>query len=483
MQPILEQSVWQLRQAMEQGALTARQITETYLARIAQREPEVGAYIRVTGERAIAQAEAVDRARRAGEALPPLAGIPMGVKDNICTKGVQTTCASKMLANFVPPYSATVMDRLDRAVVLGKLNMDVLAMGSTTENSAFGPTRNPCDLTRVPGGSSGGAAAAVAAQEAAFALGSDTGGSIRQPAAFCGVVGMKPTYGAVSRYGLIAFASSLDQIGPVTGDVRDNALVLSSLVGRDPKDATSLDHRQPDFTREIEGGVRGMRIALPKEYFSEGLAPDVAQAVHQAAATYERLGATVEQVSLPSLRHALPAYYVISSAEASSNLARFDGVRYGHRAPGARDIDALYLDSRSQGFGPEAQRRILLGSFVLSAGYYDAYYKKALQVRTLVRRDFDRVLAEHDCILAPVAPTTAYALGEKVDDPVQMYLGDVYTVPVNIAGAPALSLPCGIDREGLPIGMQLIGKPFDEALLYRAGYAFEQSWKGGRSHA
>lgn len=483
MQPIIEQSVWQLRQAMEQGALTARQITEAYLARIAEREPQIGAYIKVTGERALAQADAVDRARRAGEALPPLAGIPMGVKDNICTQGVETTCASKMLARFVPPYSATVMDRLDRAVVLGKLNMDEFAMGSTTENSAFGPTRNPRNLARVPGGSSGGAAAAVAAREAAFTLGSDTGGSIRQPAAFCGVVGMKPTYGAVSRYGLIAFASSLDQIGPVTGDVRDNALVLSSLVGRDSRDATSLEHDWPDFTQGIDGGVRGMRIALPREYFSEGLDPDTAQAIRQAAAAYERLGAAVEEVSLPSLRHALPAYYVISSAEASSNLARFDGVRYGYRAPDARDIDALYLDSRSQGFGPEVQRRILLGSFVLSAGYYDAYYKKALQVRTLVRRDFDRVLGAHDCILAPVAPTTAYALGEKADDPVQMYLGDVYTVPVNIAGAPALSLPCGTDREGLPIGMQLIGRPFGEALLYRAGYAFEQSRRGGSCHA
>ena len=359
--------------------------------------------------------------------------------------------------------------------MLGKLNMDEFAMGSTTESSYFHPTRNPVDTTRVPGGSSGGSAAAVAAGEAAFALGSDTGGSIRQPAAFCGVVGMKPTYGSVSRYGLIAFASSLDQIGPITRNVTDNALVLESLVGRDPRDATSVDCRDSRFAQRLDEGIHGLSMALPMDFLGDGVEPAVRQAVLDAAQRYARLGAEIVEVSLPILRHALPAYYVMSSAEASSNLARFDGVRYGHRAEEYRSMEELYCASRSEGFGAEVKRRILLGTFALSAGYYDAYYKKALQVRTLIIREFNRIFDRCPVILSPVAPTTAYRLGEKLDDPLQMYMGDIFTVPANIAGLPAMSLPCGYDGDGLPIGLGLLGRPFDEATLYRAAFALEQT--------
>ena len=475
---IVEMSALALARALTAREISAEEAAQAYLERIDQREPEVGAYLTLCGEAALAQARRVDERRAAGERLSPLAGVPMAVKDNICTKGLRTTCASRMLEHFVPPYDATVMERLGAdAVLLGKLNMDEFAMGSTTENSYYHPTRNPVNPERVPGGSSGGAAAAVGAGEAAYALGSDTGGSIRQPAAFCGVVGMKPTYGAVSRYGLIAFASSLDQIGPLTRTVADNAAVLEAIAGHDPRDGTSLQ-RSWRFTQGLDQGVEGLTVALPREYFGEGLAPAVREAVLAAARQYEALGARVEEVSLPSLQHALPAYYVLSSAEASSNLARFDGVKYGFRAEEYGDVDSLYKRTRSQGFGKEVKRRIMLGCFALSAGYYDAYYKKALQVRTLVRRDLDAIFQHCDLILSPVAPTTAYRLGEKVASPLEMYLGDIYTVPVNIAGVPALSLPCGRDGEGLPVGMQLIGPPFAEATLYRAGAAFEAA-KGG----
>ncbi len=379
-----------------------------------------------------------------------------------------------MLENFVPPYDATVMEKLSGIAMLGKLNMDEFAMGSSTENSFYQITHNPRDLSRVPGGSSGGSAAAVAAGEAAFALGSDTGGSIRQPAAFCGVVGLKPTYGVVSRFGLIAFASSLDQIGTLTRDVRDAALLLNAIAGHDPKDATSVKREYSDFGAQIGREIRGMRVALPKEYFGEGLHPEVKEAVLAAAKKLEGQGAEIVETSMPSLEHALAAYYVISCAEASSNLARFDGVKYGFRAEGYENINELYDKSRSEGFGREVKRRILLGSFVLSAGYYDAYYKKAMQVRTLVKRDFDRILSENDLILSPVAPTTAYKIGEKIDDPLTMYMGDAYTVPVNIAGLPAVSLPCGTDGAGLPVGAQLIGKPFSEAEILRAAYVLEK---------
>lgn len=471
-----ELTVKQLAQALDRKEVSAREAAEAYLRAIEEKDAAVGAYLTVTRELALKRADLVDEKRARGEKLPALAGVPCGIKDNICTKGTTTTCASKMLENFVPPYDAAVMEKLQgqEAVMLGKLNMDEFAMGSSTENSYYKVTHNPRNLGCVPGGSSGGSAAAVAAGEAAFALGSDTGGSIRQPAAFCGVVGMKPTYGLVSRYGLVAFASSLDQIGPLTKDVYDNAMVLETICGHDGRDSTSLPDSKLDLLGNIEGGVKGMRFALPKEYFSEALNPEIAAAIRAAAHRLETLGAQVDEVSIRELEYALPAYYVISSAEASSNLARFDGVKYGFRAQNVKEIHDLYKETRTQGFGPEVKRRIMLGSFVLSAGYYDAYYKKALQVRTLLKNAFDQVFAGYDAILAPVAPTTAYRIGEKTKDPLEMYLGDVYTVPVNIAGLPALSLPCGTDSQGLPIGMQLIGKAYSEPTLYRAGFAFEQ---------
>lgn len=474
MKEICKMTATALKTAMEAGELSSREATEAYLAAIEEKERNIGAYLTITTETALAQADAADARRRAGGSLSSLDGIPGAIKDNICTKNVRTTCASRMLENFVPPYDATVMERLSGVTMLGKLNMDEFAMGSSTENSFYQITHNPRDLSRVPGGSSGGSAAAVAAEEAAFALGSDTGGSIRQPAAFCGVVGLKPTYGVVSRFGLIAFASSLDQIGTLTRDVRDAALLLNVIAGHDPKDATSVKREYDDFGAQIGREIRGMRVALPKEYFGEGLHPEVKEAVLAAAKKLEGQGAEIVEASMPSLEHALAAYYVISCAEASSNLARFDGVKYGFRAKDYENINELYDKSRSEGFGREVKRRILLGSFVLSAGYYDAYYKKAMQVRTLVKRDFDRILLENDLILSPVAPTTAYKIGEKIDDPLTMYMGDAYTVPVNIAGLPAVSLPCGTDSAGLPIGAQLIGKPFGEAEILRAAYVLEK---------
>ncbi len=476
-QEITGLSLRELSAALQGRAVSSVEATGAYLAAIRQKEPSVGAYLSVLEGAAMQKAASIDDRRIKGEALPPLAGVPIGLKDNICTKGFKTTCASKMLENFVPPYDAHVAQLLDEAgtVLLGKLNMDEFAMGSSTENSYFQVTHNPRDLSRVPGGSSGGSAAAVAAGEAAFTLGSDTGGSIRQPAAFCGVVGMKPTYGTVSRYGLVAFASSLDQIGPLTRDVRDNALVMDCIAGHDKRDTTSLPMEKLNYSAEIGKDIRGMKIALPKEFFGEGLADDVKEGILTAAKQFRALGAEVLEVSMPTLAHALPAYYIISSAEASSNLARFDGIRYGYRAAEYDDITQLYKKSRSEGFGAEVKRRIMLGTFALSSGYYDAYYKKALQVRTLIRQDYDRIFADCDCILSPVAPTTAYKLGEKTADPLSMYLGDIYTVPVNIAGLPALSMPCGVSPEGLPIGMQLIGKAFSEPVLYRIGRAYERT--------
>ncbi|MCI8611632.1 MAG: Asp-tRNA(Asn)/Glu-tRNA(Gln) amidotransferase subunit GatA [Clostridiales bacterium] len=475
MKELINKSVYAHARSLEKKEYSAVELTKAYLDTISQREQDVHAYISTNAEYALEQAKAADKRIAAGEATA-LTGIPAGIKDNICTKGIATTCASKMLADYVPPYDAHVIQRLQDAgyVLLGKLNMDEFAMGSTTENSAMGITRNPCDTTRVPGGSSGGSAAAVAAGEAAYTLGSDTGGSIRQPAAFCGVVGMKPTYGRVSRYGLVAFASSLDQIGPLTRDVRDNALVLSTIAGHDKRDATSADRAVEDYLAGIQAGVAGMRIGLPEEFFGDGISADVKQAVLAAADTLEGMGAVLVQVKMPSLDHALAAYYVISSAEASSNLARFDGVRYGYRAADFSDMDTLYQNSRSEGFGAEVKRRIMLGTFALSSGYYDAYYKKALQVRSLVRADFDAAFEKCDCILSPVAPTVAYKIGEKTSDPLEMYLGDAYSVPVNIAGLPALSMPCGTGEGGMPVGMQLIGPALSEAMLYRVGYAFER---------
>lgn len=474
---LIKLPLYTLSRKLASGELSSREATAAYLQAIKEKEPSIGAYLTVLEESAMKKAAEVDEKRAAGKTLSPLAGVPAGIKDNICTKGVRTTCASKMLENFVSPYNAGVIERLEEAdaVLLGKLNMDEFAMGSSTENSFFKVTHNPRDLSRVPGGSSGGSAAAVAANEAAFALGSDTGGSIRQPAAFCGVVGMKPTYGTVSRYGLVAFASSLDQIGPLTRTVRDSAMVMDAIAGHDRRDSTSIKMNAVSYGEKIGRSIRGMKIALPEEFFGEGLSNEVRNGIEEAALQFQALGAEIVSVSMPTLSHALPAYYIISSAEASSNLARFDGVRYGYRAADYDDITSLYKRTRSEGFGAEVKRRIMLGTFALSSGYYDAYYKKALQVRTLIVNDYNRIFEKCDFILSPVAPTTAYKIGEKTADPLSMYLGDIYTVPVNIAGLPSLSMPCADAPDGLPIGMQLIGRPFSEPELYRAGYAYEKT--------
>lgn len=466
-------SLCQMQAALTRRELSSLELTRACLTAMAQQEPTLKAFLTPCPERAEAEARRVDDARARGETLPPLAGIPMALKDNICVRGLPTTCASRMLEHYMPAYDATAYLRLRSCPLLGKTNMDEFGMGSTTENSAFHPTRNPLDHQRVPGGSSGGSAACVAAGEAPFSLGSDTGGSIRQPAAFCGVVGMKPTYGRVSRYGLVAFASSLDQIGPLTRTVADNALVMDALAGHDVHDATSLPQAPPSMGCDLSRGVQGLRLGLPREFFAEGLSPSVRSQVLRAAQLLEAAGAVVEEVSLPSLTYALPAYYLISSAEASSNLARFDGVRYGRRAPDCDDLDALYVRSRSEGFGPEVKRRILLGTYILSADAYASYYKKALQVRTLILRDFAQAFSRCDALLGPVTPATAYQLGEKSASPLEMYLGDVYTVPISLAGLPALSMPCGTDAAGLPIGIQLIGAACAEPMLYRIGAALE----------
>lgn len=473
---IVDMSVKELSEALGKSEISSLEATDAYLKQIEEKDDQIGAYLTVTAEKARQKAKETDAKRAAGEKLSLLAGIPAAIKDNICTDGILTTCASKMLLNFIPPYNATVIEKLSEAdyVLLGKLNMDEFAMGSTTENSYYKKTRNPVDISCVPGGSSGGSAAAVAANEAAYALGSDTGGSIRQPASFCGVVGMKPTYGAVSRYGLIAFASSLDQIGPLTKNVEDNAIIFDAICGYDRRDATSANREYRSASDGIASGVGGMKIGIAKQFFGEGLDKEVKTAVEAAVKKYESLGAVITEVSIPSLDHALAAYYVISSAEASSNLARFDGIRYGYRASEYEDIDQLYKNTRSEGFGDEVKRRIMLGTFALSSGYYDAYYKKALQVRSLVKSDFETAFTGCDFILSPTAPSAAYKIGEKSSDPLQMYLGDVYTVPVNIAGLPAISLPCGKTSSGLPVGMQLIGPHFSENVLYRAAYAFEK---------
>jgi len=477
---LTELTVKQLSQGLEKGEFSSLDITKAYLDSISKEDKTIDAYISVTAEKAVSGAKAYD----SGEVrTSKLSGIPCAIKDNICTNGIKTTCASKILADFIPCYDASVTEKLKSAgtVLLGKTNMDEFAMGGTTENSAFKITRNPVDTSLVPGGSSGGSAASVAANEAPFSLGSDTGGSIRQPAAFCGVVGMKPTYGVVSRYGLVAFASSLDQIGPLTKDVYDNAMVLSHIAGHDAKDATSISEKyDADYTSGIEGGVKELVIGLPSEFLAEGIDPEIKAAVLEAAKVYEALGAKITELSMPALKDALPAYYVISSAEASSNLARFDGVRYGARSENYSDMDELYTNTRNEGFGAEVKRRIMLGTFALSSGYYDAYYKKALQARSLIIDEYAKAFTKCDVILSPVAPTAAYKIGSKTQDPVEMYLGDVYTVPVNIAGLPALSLPCGKTSSGLPIGMQLIGKALSEKLLYKTAFAFESA-KGGRA--
>lgn len=473
---LIKRSVSEHIESLKKGEYSSRELTDAYIAQIENTDSEIGAYITTDFETALKKAEAVDKKRLSGESLEPLAGIPCAIKDNICTKGVKTTCASKMLENYIPPYDACVIEELKKAdvVILGKLNMDEFAMGSTTENSAFKTTKNPADITRVPGGSSGGSAACVAAKEAAFTLGSDTGGSIRQPASFCGVVGMKPTYGTVSRYGLVAFASSLDQIGPLTSTVKDNAIVLNAISCADKRDATNIYKSQDDFTGDIGKGIKGMKIGLPKEFFGEGISHDVKTAVFEAAERMKNEGAEIVDISMPSIDNALAAYYIISSAEASSNLSRFDGVRYGYRTDCFENIHDLYKKSRSEGFGKEVKRRIMLGTFALSSGYYDAYYKKALQIRSIVMNDFENSFKKCDFILSPVAPTVAYKLGEKSKNPLEMYMGDAYSVPVNIAGVPAISVPCGRGEGNMPVGAQLIGPAFSEKMLYRAATVLEE---------
>jgi aspartyl-tRNA(Asn)/glutamyl-tRNA(Gln) amidotransferase subunit A len=468
-------TIHETQAALRAGRLTARAVVDAYLARIAALDPTLRAYLEVTAHAARAQAAAADARLARGEPPRALEGIPLAIKDVLCTRGVRTTCGSKILDGFVPPYDATVIVRLAAlgAIVLGKTNMDEFAMGSSTENSGFFPTRNPWGLDRVPGGSSGGSAAAVAADLAAGGLGTDTGGSVRQPAALCGVVGLRPTYGRVSRYGLIAFASSLDQIGSLTKDVRDAAILLEAIAGADPMDSTSVDEPVPDYQAVLAQDVRGLTLGIPDEYFVSGLDPEVETAVREAIATLERLGARTRRVSLPHTDYGVAAYYIVAPAEASSNLARYDGVKYGHRAEGSKDLIAMTARTRAEGFGAEVKRRIMLGTYALSAGYYDAYYAKAQRVRTLIRQDFQRAFGEVDVIVAPTAPTPAFKLGEKTEDPLAMYLNDVFTIPQPLAGVPALTVPCGFSTGGLPIGLQIIGKPFDEATLFRVGAAYE----------
>ncbi|MGA9897938.1 MAG: Asp-tRNA(Asn)/Glu-tRNA(Gln) amidotransferase subunit GatA [Terriglobales bacterium] len=465
------------RAAIQERRTTAFALAEDFYLRIEKQDPLIGAYLTLSKERALAKAAEIDALAAKGEKLPPLGGVPVAIKDVMATRGVRTTAGSKILGNYVPPYDCTAVARLESAgaVILGKLNCDEFAMGSSNENSAWRPVRNPRDLSRVPGGSSGGSAAAVAAHMAVATLGSDTGGSIRQPASFCGVVGLMPTYGRVSRYGLIAFASSLDRIGPLTNTVKDAALVLRTIAGRDPMDSTSADMPVPDYFSELEKPVRGLKLGVPKEYFGEGLDDDVRKAVEAAIHELAKLGCEIVPISLPHTKYAIPTYYIVATAEASSNLARFDGVRYGFRASDTRSLSEMYRRSRDQGFGAEVKRRIILGTYALSAGYYDAYYLKAQKVRTLLAQDFAAAFKKVDAIVTPTSPTAAFKLGERVDDPLAMYLADIFTVTANLAGICGVSIPCGETKEKLPIGLQILGKHFDEATILRVGHAFEQS--------
>ncbi len=473
---LYELTAHQLHDLLTRKEITSRELTESVLKRVEEVEGRIHAYITLTPDMALEQAAAADLRIQKGEA-GPLTGIPLAVKDVICTRGVRTTCGSHILENFIPPYDATVTEKLKAAgaVFIGKTNMDEFAMGSSTENSAFGPSRNPWNTQRIPGGSSGGSAAAVAADECIVSLGSDTGGSIRQPAACCGIVGMKPTYGRVSRYGLVAFASSLDQIGPFSKDVRDTALLLTAISGHEPRDSTSVDLPVPDYTRAFVDDLRGMVLGIPQETFGKGIDPEVAGSVREAIEVLRKLGARTVDVSLPHSDFALAVYYIIAPCEASSNLARYDGVKYGFRARGTEDLLDMYQETRWQGFGAEVKRRVMLGTYALSAGYYDAYYLKASQVRTLIRKDFEKAFEECDAIVLPTTPTPAFKMGEKVDDPLQMYLSDIFTIPCNLAGLPGLSLPCGFSREGLPIGLQILGNLFQEEKILRVAYAFEKN--------
>ena len=474
---ILSYSAVGLATAIREGKATAVEAMEAVFAKIDEIEKDINAYVTIDREKALESAAAVQAKIGSGELKGPLAGVPVAIKDNMCTEGMRTTCASKILENFIPTFSAQAVLNLERAgaVVIGKTNMDEFAMGSTTETSAYGETRNPWNREHVPGGSSGGSAAAVAANECYFALGSDTGGSIRQPASFCGVVGLKPTYGTVSRYGLVAYGSSLDQIGPLTKDVTDCAVVMEVIASHDTKDATSIKRTDTDFTSALVENVEGMRIGLPKDYFGEGLEPEVKSTVLAAAKALEEKGAIVEEFDLSLVEYAIPAYYTIAAAEASSNLERFDGIKYGYRTAEFDGLHHMYKKTRSEGFGAEVKRRIMLGSFVLSSGYYDAYYLKALKVKAMIKKAFDEAFGKYDIILGPVAPTTAPKLGESLSDPLKMYLGDIYTIAVNLAGLPGISVPCGRDSKGLPIGVQFIADSFQEKKLIQTAYTFEKT--------
>ena len=469
-------TVHELKDKIKSNELSIIDITKAYVEKINEKEKDVQAFITTLTQEALEQASSIQKGIEEGSITGDYAGIPIGIKDNICTKGIKTTCASKMLENFVSPYDASVVEKLkqEHLINLGKLNMDEFAMGASTEYSYFKKTRNPRNLNTVPGGSSGGSAAAVAANMVPWALGSDTGGSIRQPASFCGVVGLKPTYGLVSRYGLVAFASSLDQIGPITKDVEDAAILLNIIAGHDEKDTTSVNIEKKDYTKALKNSVKGLKIGIPKEYFGEGINKEVKEKLEQAIQKYKELGAEVEEFSLDIADYALATYYIIACAEASSNLGRFDGIRYGYRTQNYSNLKELFKNSRSEGFGAEVKRRIILGTYVLSSGYYDAYYKKAQQVRTLVKNEFKKAFAKYDVLLTPTSPTVAFEIGTKSNNPLEMYLADICTVSVNIAGLPAISIPCGVDSKNMPIGMQLIGNHFAEETILNAAYAFEK---------
>ena len=470
---LYELTVHELMDKLDRKEITSEEIIKSYSKRIEEKEKDIQAFVTTTTDTAI------EKARNVSRENSRLAGIPIGIKDNICTKGVKTTCSSKMLENFIAPYNATVIEKIENEglISLGKLNMDEFAMGASTEYSAFKTTKNPWNLQTVPGGSSGGSAAAVAANLVPWALGSDTGGSIRQPAALCGVVGLKPTYGMVSRYGLVAFASSLDQIGPITKDVTDSAMLLNLIAGYDEKDTTSENVPKKDYTKALKGNVKGLKIGIPKQYYGEGINEEVKAKLQEAIETYKKLGAEVEEFSLDIAEYALATYYIIACAEASSNLGRFDGIRYGYRTENFSNLKELYRNSRSEGFGSEVKRRIILGTYVLSSGYYDAYYKKAQQVRTLVKQEFEKLFEKYDVLITPTSPTVAYEIGTKSNNPLEMYLADLCTVAVNIAGLPGISIPCGVDSQGMPIGLQLIGKPFGEETIIQAAYTYEQEIK------
>ncbi len=481
---ITELTVHELQEKLKNKELTSYDITKAYIDRMNEKEKDVQAFVTTLEDDALEQAKKIDEEIKAGEVEGNFAGIPIGIKDNICTKGVKTTCSSRMLENFVSPYDATVVEKLndEKMINLGKLNMDEFAMGGSTEYSYFKKTRNPWNLNKVPGGSSGGSAAAVASRMVPWALGSDTGGSIRQPSSFCGVVGLKPTYGLVSRYGLVAFASSLDQIGPITKDVYDSAMLLNIIAGHDDRDTTSSNQEKIDYTKCLKNDVKGLKIGIPKEFFGEGINEEVKASLEKAIEIYKELGAEVEEFSLDIAKYSLAIYYIIACAEASSNLGRFDGIRYGYRAKDFKDLKDLYRKSRSEGFGPEVKRRIILGTYVLSSGYYDAYYKKAQQVRTLVMNEFNKAFEKYDVLLTPTSPTVAFDIGSKSNNPLEMYLADICTVSVNIGGLPGISIPCGVDKEGMPIGMQLIGNKFQEGTILNAAYTYEQKTKFRENH-